>query len=535
MSAEPGGQSCWRLSLDLALRKRPVETETSPTETLQRRLNALDLTLIGVGASVGAGIFVITGVAAVPTGPAVCFSFLLAGISSIFSALCYAELSARIPVSGSVYLYAFVAFGEFVAVLIGLNVLVDYHVGAAVNVASCAMYLRNTLLLMFPHIWLPSSEVISIVLVLLLTCILSFGVENSLKRVNGLLVFGKVGIVLLVIIVGCTKVETSNLSPMFPYGVGPVLSMSATCSFSYIGFGTVTNAAEECIDPHRDLPIGITVSLLICALLYIAFSIVLVGIIPYYEINPEAPAEDAFGPHYANIPWALMLVNWGAVIGLFTTLLTGLYSQARIYLAMARDDLFFHLFEHVSPTLGTPIYAQWLCGIIAAVLACVEVQKLALFLSIGVLLSYTVVCAGVLVLRSDDPPKAASWSAVVTLFAVAASLASSYISWENYAAMVATIIFTLLAFGCWSPFYRFNYSRPTTFACPGCPSIPLLGLTINGYLLSQCHWQAWLRLALTSLIILGAYALRVRDAMKTRGRERQLHLSLAMQTDTCGS
>eukprot|EP00435_Cladocopium_sp_Y103_P031274 s1758_g7.t2 len=440
---EPG-ESCWRLSVALALRKRPVD-ERSQTQALQRRLTALDLTLIGVGASVGAGIFVITGVAAQPTGPAVCFSFLLAGISSIFSALCYAELSARIPVSGSVYLYAFVAFGEFVALLIGLNVLVDYHVGAALNIASCAIYLQKTLLLMFPHIWLPSTQVISLLLVLLLTCILSFGVESGLKRVNGLLVFGKVGIVLLVIIVGCTKVEAANLSPVFPHGVGPVLSMSAICSFSFIGFGTITNAAEECINPHRDLPIAITVSLLICALLYIAFSIVLVGIIPYYEIQQAAPAEDAFGPHYANIPWALMMVNWGAVIGLFTTLITGLYSQARIYLAMARDDLFFHLFgpwaalgrgdcgaggamyhlngtqrdlprpEHVSPTFGTPIYAQWLCSLIAALLACVQVEELSNFLSIGVLLSYTVVCAGVLVLRADQSETAAWWSAVVKL------------------------------------------------------------------------------------------------------------------------
>lgn len=528
MSLDEPGQSCWRLSVALALRKRPVD-ERSSTTALQRRLTALDLTLIGVGASVGAGIFVITGVVAQPTGPAVCFSFLLAGISSIFSALCYAELSARIPVSGSVYLYAFVAFGEFVALLIGLNVLVDYHVGAALNIASCALYLQKTLLLMFPHIELPSTQVISILLVLLLTCILSFGVESGLKRVNGLLVFGKVGIVLLVIIVGCTKVDAANLSPVFPHGVGPVLSMSAICSFSFIGFGTITNAAEECIDPHRDLPIAITVSLLICALLYIAFSIVLVGIIPYYEIQEAAPAEDAFGPHYANIPWALMMVNWGAVMGLFTTLITGLYSQARIYLAMARDDLFFHLFEHVSPTFGTPIYAQWLCSLIAALLACVQVKELSNFLSIGVLLSYTVVCAGVLVLRTEAEVPAAGWSAVVTLAAIAASLCSSYISSENYLAIIGTCVFGVIALLCWCPFFLFKYSRPSTFACPGCPTIPLLGLTINGYLLSQCHWQAWLRLALTSLIILGAYAIRVRHAMKTAGSQRSLNLSLAMQ------
>ncbi|CAK8992304.1 Cationic amino acid transporter 9, partial [Durusdinium trenchii] len=252
---------------------------------------------------------------------------------------------------------------------------------------------------------------------------------------------------------------------------------------------------------------------------YIAFSIVLVGIIPYDEIDSAAPAEDAFGKHYANIPWALMLVNWGAVIGLFTTLITGLYSQARIYLAMARDGLFFQAFGRVSPTFGTPIHAQWLCGAIAALLACVPVDKLALFLSIGVLLSYTVVCAGVLVLRAESPEQAAKWSGLVTLAAVAASLCSSYIlSSKNYLAIAATAVFALLAMLCWVPFFQVPYSRPSTFACPGCPTIPLFGLTINGYLLSQCHWQAWLRLVLTSFLILGAYALRVRKSLKTPGQ-----------------
>ncbi|CAJ1346355.1 unnamed protein product [Effrenium voratum] len=261
---------CWSASVSLALRKRAVQLP--PDAVLRRKLTALDLTLIGVGASVGSGIFVITGIAAQPTGPAVCISFLLAAISSIFSALCYAELAARIPVSGSVYLYAFVAFGEFIALLFGLNVLMDYHVGAALSVSSCGAYLQKSLALMIAQEHLPSVQVLTLLLVLLLTCILSVGVENGLKRVNGLLVFGKVIIVILIIIAGCTKVQPSNLSPMFPHGVGPVLSMSATCSFSFIGFGTVTNAAEECVDPQRALPIGITVSLLICRLVHNVFA-----------------------------------------------------------------------------------------------------------------------------------------------------------------------------------------------------------------------------------------------------------------------
>ncbi|CAE6925688.1 CAT9 [Symbiodinium natans] len=453
----------------------------------------------------------------------------MAAVSCIFSALCYAELAARIPVSGSVYLYAYVAFGEFFAVLFGLNVLVDYHVGAAISVASCASYLRKTLLMMFPSVWLPSTQVFSLALVCMLTGILSVGVENGLKRVNGLLVFSKVIIVLMIIGIGSTKVHAENLSPFFPCGFGPVASMSATCSFSFIGFGTVTNAAEECKNPQRDLPIGITASLLICALLYIIFSLVLVGIIPYTEIDEAAPVEAAFSPQYANIPWVCMLVNWGAVIGLFTTLVTGMYSQARMYLAMARDGLFFSPFGQVS-SFGTPFNAQMLCGILAAVLAtCLPVQGLVLFLNIGVLFSYTIVCAGVLVLRADHPARAARWAALLTCAAILASTSSTFIL-QSWWAVSTTLIFALAVALCWIPFFRYNYARPETFACPGCPVLPLLGLTINGYMLSQCHWQAWLRLLGTTVLILGGYAFRLWRVLKAQGDEDNRELTMSLPT-----
>eukprot|EP00439_Symbiodinium_sp_Y106_P048053 s1999_g6.t1 len=515
----------------VAFRQRPVESQLrSDAGSLRRRLTSVDLTMIGIGSSIGSGIFVITGIAAKPTGPAVCFSFLIAAVSCIFSALCYAELAARIPVSGSVYLYAYVAFGEFLAVLFGLNVLVDYHVGAAIGVSSCASYLRKTLLLMFPAMWLPDTQVLSLVLVVVLTGILSVGVESGLKRVNGLLVFSKMVIVLLIIGIGSTKVRADNLSPFFPCGFGPVASMSATCSFSFIGFGTVTNAAEECQNPQRDLPIGITASLLICALLYIFFSLVLVGIIPYTEIDEAAPVEAAFSPQYANIPWVSMLVNWGAVIGLFTTLVTGMYSQARMYLAMARDGLFFSPFGRVS-TFGTPINSQVLCGVIAALLAVfLPVQRLVLFLNIGVLFSYTIVCAGVLVLRADAPEKAAQWAATMTCAAIVASASSTFIS-QSWWALISTAVFAVAVALCWIPFFQRSYSRPETFACPGCPWVPLLGLTINGYMLSQCHWQAWIRLLATTFLILAAYLFRVRALHSGSSDRRELTMSLPTVND----
>eukprot|EP00931_Biecheleriopsis_adriatica_P018274 TRINITY_DN12861_c0_g1_i2.p1 TRINITY_DN12861_c0_g1~~TRINITY_DN12861_c0_g1_i2.p1 ORF type:complete len:498 (+),score=86.32 TRINITY_DN12861_c0_g1_i2:50-1543(+) len=481
MAADGGQrQGPWDAALAIALRKRPLDGE--PAASLRRRLNALDLTLIGVGASVGSGIFVITGIAAKPTGPGVVFSFLI----------------------------------EFIAVLFGLNVLVDYHVGAALGVLSCASYLRSTLALAINESLLPSTAMLSLLLVILLTCILCAGVERSLKQVNGVLVFGKVAIVLLIIAAGLFKVDTSNLTPLFPNGFGPVASMSATCSFSFIGFGTVTNAAEECVNPQRDLPLGITLSLLICAMLYIAFSLILVGIIPYESMDEAAPAQAAFGPRYANIPWVCVLVDWGAIIGLFTTLISGMYSQARMYLAMARDKVFFQLFGYVSTRYGTPVYAQIFCGIIAAALATLlPLEKIVEFLNIGVLLSYTIVCAGVLVLRSDQPGRAAVCSGVGTLVSVLASLCSTQIHSFGDWACWGTGLFMMLLLTCWIPLFRCDYCVPASFACPMCPLVPVLGLTVNGYLLSQCHWQAWLRLALTTLLILVVYGIRVRQILRS--------------------
>lgn len=502
----------------MALQKRPA---SGVREALRPSLGVLDLTLIGVGASVGSGIFVIVGAAVQPTGPAVCISFAFAAVSSIFSALGYAELAARIPESGSVYLYAYVAFGEFVALLFGLNVMVDYHFGAALGVLSCGSYLRDTLLGYFGHdASVPDARILAVLLVALLTATLCVGVEEGMKKINGLLVSVKVTIVVIIIAAGLSRMHGDNLAPFAPFGMWPVLSTSTTCCFAYIGFGTVANAAEECVNPRRDLPIGIIVSLAICSALYIAFALVLCGIVPFRNIDPEAPVADAFGPKYANIPWVLQLVDWGAIIGLYTTLLSGLYSQARMYLAMSRDGLITRSLSIISPRFGTPLRSQVLCGLIAAVLAiCFPVKNLVRFLNIGVLLSYTVVCAGVLVLRAEKPGSTAGCCTVLTVATVAAGALVEVVGRApgGPVPQVLCAIFILVGLAACYPLCRQRYTVPETFACPLCPVLPVLGVAINGYLLAQCHWEAWARLAGTTVFIILIYVVRVLRAVRSGG------------------
>mmetsp|Transcript_81183 Transcript_81183/g.262404 ORF Transcript_81183/g.262404 Transcript_81183/m.262404 type:complete len:334 (+) Transcript_81183:928-1929(+) len=315
--------------------------------------------------------------------------------------------------------------------------------------------------------------------------------------------------------------HTENLSPFLPYGFGPVASTSTTCCFAYIGFGTVANAAEECVNPRRDLPIAITASLAICSALYIAFALVLCGIVPFRNIDPAAPVVDAFGPKYANVPWVAVLVDWGAIIGLYTTLLSGLYSQARMYLAMSRDGLICKALSVVSPRFGTPVRSQLLCGLISVVLAvCFPVNKLVRFLNIGVLLSYTVVCAGVLVLRAENPTLTAVSSSVLTVASVLAAVVVELLSDISHTAaspvmmvVLCVLLFAICFVSCTALVCQ-KYRSPETFACPLCPAVPLFGIIINGYLLAQCHWEAWVRLAGTTLFILAIYVVRVRRALR---------------------
>lgn len=515
-------QSTWAAVQSIALRRKSVQDERQDESgALQRRLSSFDLTLIGVGASIGSGIFVIVGAVVQPVGPAIALSFLLAAFGCGLSALSYAELAARVPVSGSVYLYAYVALGECVAVLVGLNLLVDYHVGAALGGLSAANYFQRSLASSFNFTGSLPASLMAVVLLLSVTGVLCVGVEQGLRKANWLLVCGKVSIVLIIIAAGIFKAHAANLKPFAPFGVSPVLSAATACSFSYIGFDAVANAAEESEKPTRDLPIGITASLFVCATLYVTFALTLCALVPFREIHKAAPIADAFGPGRANVPWVGVLVDWGAFIGIITTLLAGMYSQARIYLSLARDGLFFHQFSAVSASFGTPVLAQLLCGGLAITLALfVDLESLVDLLNIGVLSSYAVVSLSVLALRSSDPGATSAWGALVAAVTVFAAgpggAAIQALGMSDATTATASSCLCLAVLASWLPLLRRSYSKPTTFACPLCPYVPLLGLTANSFMLSQCHWQAWVRLGVTSLLVAGGYGLRVWFVMRER-------------------
>uniref|UniRef100_A0A7N1A453 Uncharacterized protein n=1 Tax=Kalanchoe fedtschenkoi TaxID=63787 RepID=A0A7N1A453_KALFE len=411
-----------------ALRAKPLYTSSSSSssgdsspsnsgEELVRRLGLFDLILIGIGASIGAGIFVVTGTVARDAGPGVTISFILAGASCVLNALCYAELASRFPaVVGGAYLYSYTAFNEITAFLVFAQLMLDYHIGAASIARSLASYLVNLLELIpifkdqIPD-WIGqggqkflggtlSINILAPILLVILTVILCRGVGES-SILNSFMTSLKVVIVIFVVIAGSFEVDVANWSPFFPNGVKPVLTGATVVFFAYVGFDAVANSAEESKKPQRDLPIGIMGSLLVCASLYIAVCLVITGMVPYKLLGEDAPLAEAFtakGMKYVSI-----LISIGAVSGLTTTLLVGLYVQSRLYLGLGRDGLLPAIFGKVNATCRTPIHSQIWVGLVASILAGLfNVHVLSHILSVGTLTGYSVVAACVVAIRWKD-------------------------------------------------------------------------------------------------------------------------------------
>jgi len=331
------------------------------------------------------------------------------------------------------------------------------------------------------------------------TIILVRGVKES-KWTNLVLTSLKIFIVLLVVIGGASKVEASNWTPLAPKGASSIFSATSTVFFSYIGFDVVANAAEEARNPSRDLPIAIVSSLGICALLYCLVSLILTGLVPYQDISESAPLSDALST--AKLAWGQQMINIGATVGLGTTLLTGMYAQSRLYLSITRDGLLPQILGHVSGTLRVPVFAQIWCGIIAALLATpFDVEALSKFLSIGIMLAYSLVCWSILSFRSAHNRPALGWIGCYSLLALCMSI-SIRLQFPFYVSviLVAATLFT------WIPIFRFPFdaavpersggggmiaqSSQTTYRCPFVPLIPLLGLGSNIFMAVQLHWEA---------------------------------------------
>ncbi|KAG0589145.1 hypothetical protein M758_2G248900 [Ceratodon purpureus] len=501
--------------------------------TLRRQLGFVDLILLGIGASIGAGIFVITGTVARDAGPAVVMSFALAAAACVPNALSYAELSSRFPaLVGGAYLYTYSTFNELTAFLVFCHLMLDYHIGAASISRSLASYLV-TMLQVFPVVetlpaWVGpgglelcggvvSINVVAPLLLVGLTIILCQGIKES-SVVNDVMTVTKIVIVLMVIAVGSFEVETSNWTPFAPNGLTAVITGATVVFFAYVGFDAVANSAEESKNPQRDLPIGILVSLFFCAGLYVAVCLVVTGMVPYVNLGGDAPLANAFREKGLN--FVSVFISIGAVCGLTTTVLVGLYVQSRLYLGLGRDGLLPAFFAKIHDQYRTPVTAQIWVGAVAACLAGLfNVSHLSHILSVGCLASYSVVCACVVMLRinAEDhwhdredhlPQKGLTrWQEAILCILCMALLGFLVGLCYRTGAPVPYGIALLVMMGLLTiPLItRQEYRRPSGFACPWVPLLPVLSIGFNMFLFAQLHWEAWVRFGIVTVLAILMY------------------------------
>ena len=401
---------------------------------LNRILGPLDLTLLGIGAIIGAGIFVLTGVAAATqAGPAIVLSYLVAGTACAFAALAYAELAAAIGGCGSAYGYCYAGLGELVAWIIGWDLILEYGVAISAVAIGWSGYANNALEavgLGLPAAWLHGPGEGGLVnlpaagIVLILALLLGLGVRES-ARVNAVMVLIKLLAIGVFLTVAVGRVDPANWVPFMPFGWGGVMGGAALIFFAYIGFDAVSTAAEEARHPQRDLPIGILVSLAVCTLIYVIVAAVLTGVAPYATLNVGSPVADVM--LRLGHSWAAGLVAAGAIAGLTTVMLVLYYGLSRIVLAMSRDGLLPAVFARVNRRTQTPIRVILLVGLaISAVAGLTPIGQVAELVNIGTLAAFFLVCLGVIVLRVTQPdmprPFRIPWSPLVPLLGAASCL-----------------------------------------------------------------------------------------------------------------
>ena len=388
------------------------------TKALKRSLTAVDLTMLGIGAIIGTGIFVLTGTAAAnQAGPGIMMSYVLAGLACGFAALCYAEFASMIPIAGSAYTYAYATLGELFAWMIGWDLILEYAVGSMTVAIGWSGYMQKLLSgagITLP-VWMSAApgtvegsliNLPAVLVVLGIMTLLVIGVRES-ARANAVMVLIKGAAIIFFIIAGASYVKPENWSPFYAYGWSGVMSAAAVVFFAYIGFDAVSTTAEEAKNPKRDLPIGIIASLVICTVLYLAVAAVLTGIVPVVSLKAEAAfinAPVAYALSFINLDWAAYLVSAGAVAGITSVLLVMLLSQPRIFFAMSRDGLLPAAVSKVHPKFGTPYLTTIItCVVVAIVAGFTQIQVVGEMTSIGTLFAFVVVCAAVLILRKRRP------------------------------------------------------------------------------------------------------------------------------------
>ncbi len=427
------------------------EASEQGEHTLKRSLGALNLITLGIGAIIGAGIFVLTGqAAALHAGPAVSLSFVLAGIVCAFAGLCYAEFASIIPIAGSAYTYGYATLGEFVAWIIGWDLVLEYAFGAATVASGWSGYFTGLLaqlhiyippqltatpgtpLVFYQQQWEPLASLpagvdasslqhatgvfnlVAMLAILAITTILVIGIKES-ANFNSAIVVVKLTIVGIFIVLGGyflflhPDLAFHNWRPFIPpadghgnFGFNGIALGAASVFFAYIGFDAVSTAAQEAKNPQRDMPIGILGSLAVCTVLYIIVSTILTGLVNYKQLNVAAPV--ALGIKVTGIGWGEMLVSIGAVFGLGTVMLVMLLGQSRVFFSMSKDGLLPKWASEIHPKFRTPWISTIIVGLVVAVMpALLPIDQLASLVNIGTLLAFTIVCAGVWILRVRHP------------------------------------------------------------------------------------------------------------------------------------
>ncbi|MBU6373055.1 MAG: amino acid permease [Alphaproteobacteria bacterium] len=393
---------------------------------LKRTLGPLNLVSLGVGAIIGAGIFVMTGQAAADfAGPAVMLSFIVAGFACAFAGLCYAELASTMPVSGSAYSYSYVTLGEVFAWSMGWLLLLEYGVAASTVAVGWSGYVVSFLKdfgILVPQTMaqstvqlvdgklevLPQINLIASLGILIVTGLLVVGVSES-AQVNNIIVLIKVAVLLAFIAIGFTYVNPANWQPFIPentggfhYGWEGVLRAASIIFFAYVGFEAVSTAAGEARNPQKDIPVGILGSLFICTIIYMAVAAVMTGVVPYKQLgvpDPIAVAVDAMG-----LPWFSFLVKIGAITGLSSVMLVLCYAQTRVFYQMSKDGLLPQVFSRVHPQFRTPASGTVVLGVVIAIAASIlPLRVLGDLVSLGTALAFTIVCVSVMYLRAHNP------------------------------------------------------------------------------------------------------------------------------------
>ncbi|MFZ0006637.1 MAG: amino acid permease [Steroidobacteraceae bacterium] len=466
---------------------RPIDMAPAGKSRLKQVLSARALIAIGLGATIGSGIFVLTGtVAANHSGPAITLSLLIAAFGGGLAAMCYSEFAAFLPVPGSAYSYTYATLGEALAWFIGWNLLLEYAISASAVAVSWSAYVVS--LLGDAHISLPAAlvnaplgldahehvvrtgaliNVPAVLIIAAMTALLYFGVRGS-AGANSVMVSLKVGIIVIIVIAGLKFVDAANWKPYIPpntgtfghFGWSGVLRGAAIIFFSYVGFDTASTTTLEARNPQRDLPIGILGALIISAVLYVAMATILTGMVPFQKLDSDAPVAVALDAH-RQLSWLSPVLKVGVIAGMTSVILTSLLGQPRILLSMADDGLLPPAVSRCHPRFKTPHVATVWTGVFAAAIAAVfPLDLLADLISMGILLAFAVVCAGVLVLRRTRPdahrPFRVPWAPVTcvlgTVFCLGMTLTLSLENWMRL------VIWTALGMSIYA-FYGFKHSH----------------------------------------------------------------------------